>query len=931
MNVKNLLEITRKIPVYIYAGIAIFIIGVIVLQVSYVKEITEYVELPFYDFASKLKTKPEVDNNVILVEISDVTDRQIGIFPWKDYSTYRKFALGLKLLKPRLVVWDIEFLPRGVNDFNKEVISFVKLYKEIDSIGTFSVINEKYTEECNNEEYNQLEQLLKRGIPKYIDPSQFSSSDLIEIEKKGLDRCLYGFALKNWLKFKTADFKKYLDFLTDNSITRLINDKIKNDNREIPYKDKVYLNTFEVMERVFSYTGDILNKIYLHFVKLNVLDSLKKYSKVIKIESTVNGEIFTGVNDISHLIFDASGMVGFANTPSGKYGKVRDIPVFYTLNGANILHLSFSAYAVYNNYDRIRVNSDNILFYRNDKIEEVVPIYNRKFPVDFLDYYNKKYIFVDAADIVYLGRVYDEIFYNIASNYDTLVEGVQKPLMEAGLLKEKVLKRSMISGRLHPIKFYKSVKNFTTTFRKIMMDLIAGGGSEEEIENYKQILSLVSDIENNKLERFKNLYKDLFARVNKRVVFVGGVKRGADMKSVTIGSNYPGVVVHLSSFNKLVKRLHIVKLNKIIHYIALFVFLLLSFHLLTRYGSLVSGIFIIVSLVLLFFLKVELLNKKVYLDYSETVILLFIPSAISIAVKERIEGKTKKMLKQTFQNFISKEVLDYLLQHPDKIRLGGEMKEATVFFSDLSGFTTFSEKYRPEYVITILNEYLKIITERILENRGFLDKYEGDGVMAAFGVPVEFPESARCACRAAVSIKNDLIQLQEEWHEKGLPVLKIRIGLSTGHIIAGNIGSEKRLDYTLIGDYVNLANRLEQSNKAFGTSIMIEENTYNKIKDDFYCRKIGIVKVKGKEKFVSVYELVDEKNNSNVDTTFLELFNEAIDLYLSKKLMEAKYIFEKLLKMDETDKPTRKYLELCNDLLKSSIIIKDEDLVIKLG
>ncbi len=924
MNIRRFL---KKIPIYVYVSLVFFAVLIFSLQIPYLQGVYEYIELPFYDFASRLKTKPTLHKNIVVVEISDNTDREIGIFPWKNYANYKHFALGLSLLKPKFVVWDIEFVPREKDDFNKEVISFARLYKKNKSIGTFSLIKNRYISTCKDEDYKNFSKYIKNGIKKYIE--QDNLSDIIEMSKQKLDICLYEFVHKTLEQYKTGNFIKYLNFITGNAVSKSIEEKIKSDSREMSSEEKRYVNTMETLEKIFSSDNDILKNIYLAFEKFNVMSTITKYSKTIHIKNSANTSIFYSVNDISHLILSKSHYVGFANTPTGKYSRVWDIPVVYNLDGNNLLHLAFSAYAMYNAYDEVVVDDKKVTFGKGGEVKEVIPVDNNRFIVDYLDYRKMRYNFIDASNIIFLGRAYDEIFSNIADNYYLLANNLQSQLVEAGLLAEKVLTKKLISGKLHPMKFYKLAHRFAVTFKNILNDLILESSSGEDKQSYMEIRAFVGDVER-KLEIFKNLYLQLFGNINKKVAFIGGVKRGADMKSVTIGSNYPGILVHVSSFNKLLKKLHLRHFNKMIGYGIIFLFLLVAYFLLIRYGSILCSLFVILILISVFFLKVGLLNRNIYLNYADNIILLFIPVAASVAIKERVEGRTKKMLKQTFQNFISKEVLDYLLMYPDKIRLGGEMKEATVFFSDLSGFTTFSEKYRPEYVINILNEYLKVITDRILENKGFLDKYEGDGVMAAFGVPVEFAESAECACRASVGIKKSINEMQHKWQEKGLPVLKIRIGLSTGQIIAGNIGSERRLDYTLIGDYVNLANRLEQSNKAFGTGIMIEENTYNKVKDKFYCRKIGIIKVKGKEKLVSVYELIDEKTNSYIDKNFIDLFNEAVDLYLSKNIVEAKHIFEKLLKMDETDRPSRKYLDLCNELIRNEII-RDEDLVIKLG
>jgi len=222
-----------------------------------------------------------------------------------------------------------------------------------------------------------------------------------------------------------------------------------------------------------------------------------------------------------------------------------------------------------------------------------------------------------------------------------------------------------------------------------------------------------------------------------------------------------------------------------------------------------------------------------------------------------IEEKEKKQIKGAFSHYVTPSLVEQIIDNPDRLKLGGEKRTATVFFSDIQSFTSISENISPEKLVEILNHYLTEVTDIILDNQGMLDKYEGDAVMAVFGVPIDFPGHAASACSSAIKIQKRLKILAIEWQEKGWPSLYTRIGLNTGEMIAGNMGSKSRFDYTVMGDSVNLGSRLEGANKEYGTNIMLSEFTYEYIKNDFITREIDVIKVKGKNKPVRVYELID--------------------------------------------------------------------------
>lgn len=221
-----------------------------------------------------------------------------------------------------------------------------------------------------------------------------------------------------------------------------------------------------------------------------------------------------------------------------------------------------------------------------------------------------------------------------------------------------------------------------------------------------------------------------------------------------------------------------------------------------------------------------------------------------------LESKEKRFIRQTFKYYLAPEVVEEILKNPEKIKLGGERKEITILFSDIRGFTSLSEKSSPEEAVRILNEYFTAMGEIINKNQGVLDKFIGDAIMAFWGAPQKIENHAEMACRTALEMCGKLRELNKIWQERGLPVLNIGIGINTGGAVVGNVGSEKRFDYTVIGDTVNLASRLEGLNKEFNASIIISESVFQKIKDILRVRAIGEVKVKGKEEMVKIYELI---------------------------------------------------------------------------
>jgi len=274
------------------------------------------------------------------------------------------------------------------------------------------------------------------------------------------------------------------------------------------------------------------------------------------------------------------------------------------------------------------------------------------------------------------------------------------------------------------------------------------------------------------------------------------------------------------------------------------------------------------------------------------------------------ERKQKVLIKGMFSQYVNPAFVNELVAHPEKLRLGGERKELTVLFSDVAGFTTISESLTPEKLVALLNDYLSIMTDIVFATGGTLDKYEGDAVMAFWGAPIQQNDHALRACRAALEMQKALIRIRGRWEKEGKPNINVRIGLSTGDMVVGNMGGKGKFDYTVMGDAVNLGSRLEGANKEYHTNIMMSQKTYEHVKDRVIARELDMLVVKGKTEPIVVYELVGLADDgiSSEYNELLQHYNAGLVHYRRKEWQAAISSFQQVLSIDPDDYPSKMYI-----------------------
>ena len=258
-----------------------------------------------------------------------------------------------------------------------------------------------------------------------------------------------------------------------------------------------------------------------------------------------------------------------------------------------------------------------------------------------------------------------------------------------------------------------------------------------------------------------------------------------------------------------------------------------------------------------------------------------------------------------------------LIESPEKLELGGEQREITAFFSDVQGFTGISEKLSPHELVELLNEFLTEMTDIILKYEGTVDKFEGDAIIAFFGAPNVLPNHAETATIACIEMQKRMAALRDRWRKNNRPELKMRIGVSSGPAVVGNMGSKNRMDYTMMGDTVNTAARLEGVNKVYGTYTLISEMTFHAVGNHIFSREIDSISVIGKEEPFTIYEPIGYKESieRKVMKT-MDLYSKGLKAYRTRDWKSAISFFQAALDVSPDDAPSRTLLNRCQRFME---------------
>lgn len=398
-----------------------------------------------------------------------------------------------------------------------------------------------------------------------------------------------------------------------------------------------------------------------------------------------------------------------------------------------------------------------------------------------------------------------------------------------------------------------------------------------------------------------------------KIVLVGVTATAvADIRATSFDGIYPGVEIHATAMDNILRGdfLQQPRWIVLVEIAAILFSSLVLGAALGRARGIIAAL-ISISLVILYLA----LSQWLFVTTGITLGLLYPLAAIvivymTISVHHFVTvDLEKRRTREAFSRYLNPEFARLVSENPEMLKLGGTRQCLTVLFSDIRGFTSISEGLEPEVLVEVLNEYLGEMTGIVFEHDGTLDKYIGDAIMAVWGAPVACENHAALACSAALAMGRRLAERREEWLARGWPKIAAGIGLHTGDMVAGNMGSHHHLSYTVMGDNVNLGSRLEGLTKMYGVSLLVSEATVEAAGGGFLARELDLVAVKGKALPVRIYEMVGLAGEEATWKDLLESFGAALSLFRAQKWQDALDAFTALLERHPGDGPTELYVK----------------------
>lgn len=415
-----------------------------------------------------------------------------------------------------------------------------------------------------------------------------------------------------------------------------------------------------------------------------------------------------------------------------------------------------------------------------------------------------------------------------------------------------------------------------------------------------------------------------------KIVLLGATEIGIfDLRTTPVEVNYPGIEVHATLIDNILTHsyFHLSFVNQMLTALLILgVGLVLAFvlpNVAGIYGAVIALAMLVAYAVAHRWMVNNLLTWTSFVYPVATVVIVW--AGVTL-FRFLVTDKDKRFIKNAFQQYLAPEVINQLMDNPDLLKLGGEQEVVTAFFSDVQGFSTISEKLSPTDLVNLMQEYLTAMSNIVMKHGGTIDKYIGDAIVAFFGAPVHYEDHAKRALEASLEMQARLEEMRKAWRAAGKAenmMLYQRIGLNTGPMVVGNMGSETRFNYTMMGNSVNLAARLEGANKFYGTYAMCTEYTYNPAKDAVIGRELDLIVVKGVTQPVRVYEIVGKRGEVPEERLKgIQYFEKGLELYRKQQWDEAAKYFSATFKFIPDDPPSKVFIERCKEF-KAGPPVKD--------
>lgn len=896
-----------------HLDVVIVIFVILLCGILGVTGLVEKIEFRVYDALLEIKPATTQNPNIRLVNIDDAASGEMGVWPW-GREILADVLVRLREVGAKTAVFDIEYISSGSLGIAPDVLAELpdSFSYELDNVAT--LMSEFSSSVAHNGiALNQVESVSEDLINNYIVPSYQNLYDKIDVLVRDNDE-YFGKAIRffgnAWLTINAADlsikvdpeYREYLD-------TNLLNYNVKDPTNEIE-KGNDY--TFKFMYNTIPGFSPALpifmkNAAGAGFTNVSIdSDGSRRRIELLR----KNNDVYIAQLSFAPLLslLDTKELertkthlvVKNALFPGEE--KRRDISIPLDSHGRMLINW------IPNNFVT-SFKSDSVLFLIDiDRVEE-----------NLIEQLKNLETFVLRDEFGKTLPYYDVVTYLLAT-YDDLET------------QKQVLFNEQSGSTINDSRFdayFASRQTFFSDFAEIFhpsylneimvrLNSLTTEETKEDIQLLKdsvneRFVALKSeyDLYQENFEFLKNHYNETFCIIGHTAV------ASTDLGTTPFNRFYPNVGTHANVFNTIITEEFITPLEWYFGYIFSCVFVFLVLFLEYKKRLVVQNL--IGGFSTLFFPILSILLMVIFRIYMPVIIPSLVPilSFLGLTAYRFINSeKDKSFLRSAFSTYLSAEVVNEIVSDPKKLTLGGEEKNITAIFTDVRGFSTISEKVTPTQLVSFLNRYLTLLSDIILENRGTIDKYEGDAIIGFFGAPISYDYHAWTACLSAIRMKEAEIEFNAEMLAADVIPMPVytRIGINTGNMVVGNMGTDKKMNYTMMGNDVNLAARLEGVNKVYHTWILVSESTWlaadsGENKGKIVARRMDKVRVVGINKPVQLYNIVGLRSEMTENQLkSVDLFHQGLDRYLQRDFVNAK-----------------KYFDMANDLYPETVTCYNRD------
>ena len=846
----------------------------------------------WYDQLLHLRPQIEEDESIVLLNIDDRAVSAQGEWPWRR-GAMGDHLLRLSELSPAATVLDIEYVDPGLLEVDGD--DYAETVPQ--------TLDEEFTALRNNA----------------VDVGEALESGALDASSAPL----YFFDLAEEIRGSRQRIEEELDAA------------VRDGDRHLA--------------TAMSLSGPVYLPLLLaareeQAIGLESPEAARMFSIAVEGDAETTVPAVTEVRGIVEPIDDGAAAAGFANTQVDADGVKRAIHLLMRREERVLPQLVLPAYVDQTGVEHVEVSEQEVVFHRGgeEPSTRVPRLPDGRVLVNWPQKrFEDAFTQVSFAELIELSRLENDLIFNLRqmeqAGYFAYADGSNAPI-EAWNRAQEVRRRA-ISEQSRAL--FRESRELARVYRATVGTFLGGGAEAAMLADVDSILAeeTLSESERRSLEATRANVEEVFEKtrgiydealglrdrleslLGNRTVFVGLTASGtSDIGVMPFDEEYVNVGLHASLLNMLLQQSFLDRLPRT-YSAALALILAIGVSFLVRRRKPLSGVVMGTSAVggVMVAQAVLFVASGLYVPI-QPILLAMLFSFISLTVLAFVETEREKSwLHNAFEHYISAEFIQELVEQPDKLHLGGEERELTAMFTDVKQFTRISESLDPKQLVTLLNDYLSHMSDIILDEQGTIDKFEGDAVVAFFGAPVHLTDHSRRACLAAVRMKKMEEILNERFLREDIsptPVLS-RIGINTGPMLVGNLGTTRRMDYTILGHEANLAARLEGVNRQYGTWIMLSEKTYRMAGDGFLIRRLDRVRAVGIQEPIRLYELLGERGEETpMLKEALGLFEEGLSAFENRDWTTALRSFENVLRIYPGDGPASLFATRCRTFME---------------